>query len=96
MEGGEVKMEEKKRLRKIIEGNKLLFEPGDKIQWTYRHMLNRKSSTLITKYGLFIKYITSNYKDGGSRGTHTVFCYVHFKGNKNKSKIKISELELDN
>ncbi|MCK4817434.1 hypothetical protein KA005_16810 [bacterium] len=88
-------MNNRKRLQEIIKGNKLLFKPGDKIHWTYRHALNSKSSTLITKYGLFLRYVTSNYKDGGSRGTHTIFCYVQFEGNKNPSKIRIDEMMLN-
>ncbi len=87
-------MKTRKRHHEIIKGNKLLFKPGDEIQWTYEHTLNRKSSIMITKTGVFCRYIQSHYKDGGMRGIKTIFAYVRFEGNKNPSKIKITELEI--
>ena len=87
--------EEKKRLRKISEGNKKLFILGDKIKWSYKHNLNSKSAIIITKTGRFIRYITSTYKDGGFRGDRIIFCLVQLSCNKNPSKIKISKLEWD-
>lgn len=59
----------------------MIFNKGDKIEWTYEHWLNSKSYTHITKVGIFIKVRKS--------GTHAK---VHFEGNKNSSIIPLNEI----
>lgn len=59
------------------------FKKGHEITWTYKHHLNSRSYTLITKSGIFIKVIRKNPKKG----------IVHFNGNKNKSTVLLKELK---
>lgn len=55
------------------------MKSGDLVQWTYKHWLNRKSYTTITKTGTILK-ITGKVKNKRYvSGTHAK---VHFKGNK--------------
>ena len=58
------------------------FVKGDCVEWTYKHFLNRKSFTHITKRGKFVRMI------GISSGE----CLVHFRGNKNPSRVKAEEI----
>ncbi|MCK4759957.1 MAG: hypothetical protein KAT69_07890 [Candidatus Aminicenantes bacterium] len=78
------------RLKKYLKEKKII--DGDKVQWTYIHHLNSKSSVRKTKVGKFIRGITSERVDGGSRITHVTYGLVHFEGNKNPSRVLISEL----
>lgn len=65
------------------------YKTGDQIIWVYRHWMNSKSSTLIQKTGVYIRPIVS------MRGyVKPQISYVHFKGNKNPSRIFTRELEL--
>ena len=84
-------MNDKKRLRRIIEGDKYLLKSGDIVTWSYRHHLNKKSSFINTKTGVFLRSIPSRSKPDE---WWFPMCLVHFEGNKNPSKVKIEELEL--
>lgn len=53
---------------------------GSKIKWTYKHWLNSKSSTLITKNGILIEYISEK------------LAKVLFNGNKHPSSVLVAEL----
>ena len=53
---------------------------GDSVEWTYEHSLNSISRVMRTKRGKVV-----------SVGNE--FCYVHFEGNKNKSRVRKSELK---
>lgn len=68
---------------------------GDKVKWTYTHHLNSRSSKRITKRGVFIATIRSEHVDGGCRITTSHYCRVQFEGNKNPSKVLVSELIND-
>ena len=87
--GGEG-VRDKKRFRKIIEGNKTLFREKDKIEWSYEHHLNSKSSLILTKYGIFIRYIHHRGRDQPFRK----MCFVHFEGNKNPSRVRVEDISL--
>jgi len=86
-----MKKSERKRLRQIAGGDKTLFKPGDKVEWTYDHWLNSKSCTRITKEGVFVRYINSRYK---TSAINLLFCYVHWNGNKNPTRISAMYLKL--
>ena len=70
------------------------FNKGDRVTWTYKHTLNRKSSTYITKEGTFITRCKPNANKGlANMMWNTDFAIVHFDGNKNPSKVLIIELQ---
>ena len=56
---------------------------GDRVSWTFRHHLNSKSSTLITREGFLLK-IPNDYQH--KKAT------VHFDRNKHPSKVWYTEL----
>lgn len=62
------------------------MEIGDRVEWTYKHNLNRKSYTMITKKGTIIRPVKK--KIGLSGG----YVIVKFDGNKGTSKIHVSFL----
>jgi len=72
---------------------KRTFRKGDIVKWTYKHHLNSKQFTLITKIGKFISKIDTKRVDGGMRWIERDYCKVHFKGNKQPSKVLIDEIE---
>ena len=72
------------------------FKKGDRIKWSYTHHLNSKSSKVITKKGVFLRGITIQRRDGGMSWPETEYCFVHFDGNKNPSRVLIEEVEKDN
>ena len=59
---------------------------GSRVRWTYKHHLNSKSYTYLTKDGTLLSYKKSNIS----------FSYdmaiVKFDGNKTKSKVRLDEL----
>jgi len=59
----------------------MTFLIGDRVKWTYRHWLNRKSFTYITKEGTLVGSTTKGKVK------------VHFEGNKYPSRIKLEQLE---
>jgi len=65
---------------------------GDKVKWSYLHWLNSKSNVRRTKTGVFLRNITTKKVDGGMRRDVTEYCHVHFEGNKNSSRVLISEV----
>lgn len=60
---------------------------GDRIEWTYRHFVNSKSSTMRTKRGTFEGLIKHTARHKGSQ-----MAVVRFEGNKRQSKIPLIEL----
>lgn len=60
------------------------MKPGDRIQWTYKHHLNRRSYVNITKTGTFVRNVNSLFSDTA--------CMVHFDGNKNLSRVDLKSL----
>ena len=65
------------------------MKPGDTVAWTYKHWLNRKSCTTITKTGTILE-ITGKVKNKRYvSGTHAK---VHFKGNKHPCIKLLKEL----
>ena len=69
---------------------KRTFREGDKIKWTYKHYLNSKSYTLITKVGKYIRKIATPICNQDDKYE---YCLVHFEGNKHPSRVLISEIE---
>jgi len=69
------------------------FHRGDIVLWEYEHHLNSKSSVIRTKKGKFIRRIKSVKRDGGCIRDYYKYCLVHFRGNKNPSRILISEIK---
>ena len=65
---------------------------GDKVKWSYLHWLNSKSSVRRTKTGVFLRNIKTTKVDGGMRRDTAEYCHVHFEGNKNYSRVLISEV----
>lgn len=61
---------------------RIVIQPGDRVSWTYRHNLNSKSYTYITKEGTVKKV----YEDRG-------FAKVHFDGNRTLSAVDLTDLE---
>ena len=68
------------------------LEKGDKVMWAYRHHYNSKSSSMITKKGVYVRPIVTKKSDGGMRSTTTHYAMVKFNGNKYASRVLISEL----
>lgn len=66
------------------------MKEGDRIKWTYKHWLNRKSFTWITKKGVVLEITGKKKNVRYVSGTHAK---VHFEGNKHPSIIPIKELE---
>ncbi len=66
------------------------FAAGDQIEWTYRHTLNSRQSTLITKTGVVLRNAkrTKIYKPQ--------MVVVKFDRNKNPSTIPEGELKRKN
>ena len=64
---------------------------GDKIKWSYRHFLNRKSSLMRTKYGIYIRLVKHPTPPTKIWPQCAV---VQFDGNKRVSRIPCCELEL--
>ncbi|MGQ4893367.1 MAG: hypothetical protein ACP6IQ_01940 [Candidatus Njordarchaeia archaeon] len=64
--------------------------PGDKVLWQYDHWVGR-GYTLITKKGEFIREVVSKGKELG----YPKYCIVHFKGNKNPSKVPVKHVCLE-
>lgn len=60
----------------------LKTEINKRVEWTYRHWLNSKSFTYVTKQGTFLR----NSKKAG-------YAVVLFDGNKTKSQVLASELK---
>jgi len=67
------------------------MKEGDIVEWTYKHWLNRKSYTLITKRGV-IKEITGKVKN--KRYVSRPYEKVHFDGNKHPSIVPLKELTI--
>ena len=69
-----------------------MLKIGDKVEYSYNHHLNRKSTTTVTKTGI-IKYFVGYGKD---YNPNNLFgddkALVHFKGNKNPTRIEIKKL----
>ncbi len=66
------------------------MKQGDKVEWTYKHHLNSRSYTLITKTGILIE-ITGKIKNTKYvSGTHAK---VKFNGNKGVSVVPIKDLK---
>jgi hypothetical protein len=67
------------------------LKSGATVEWTYKHHLNRKSFTYITKTGI-VQEITGKVKSVRYvSGSHAK---VLFKGNKHASIVPIKELKL--
>ena len=61
---------------------------GDRVVWTYEHHLNSRSSTFITKVGVFEGLIKHTVKHKGEQ-----LALVTFDGNKGQSKIPFEQLK---
>jgi len=58
-----------------------LFKIGDRASWTYRHYLNHKSSTLITKRGTILRFTKNR-----------TIAVIKFDKNKYPSRVLLDEL----
>ena len=67
------------------------MKAGDRVKWTYKHQLNSKSFTWITKEGTLLE-ITGSVKNKCYVSGN--YAKVHFNGNKYPSKVQIEELKL--
>ena len=65
------------------------FKIDDRVEYTYEHFLNSKSSTYITKTGTFEGTIKHTKRYSG----HQLAC-VQFDGNKRQSKVYLYKLKL--
>lgn len=68
------------------------IKAGDRIQWTYRHHLNSRSSVMITKSGVF-KEVSGKLKN--KRYVSGSVAVVHFDGNKHPSRVPYSEISRE-
>lgn len=68
---------------------KAKIKPGDNVKWTYKHYLNSKSFTYITKKGIVVD-VTGAVKN--VRYVSGSVAIVQFEGNKTKSKVPVDEL----
>lgn len=67
------------------------IEVGGRVQWTYRHHLNTKSSVLLTKVGVFeglCRHTVKHWRKHDSKQ----MVWVHFDGNKRASKVPMCEI----
>lgn len=62
---------------------------GDRIQWTYEHHLNSRSSVMRTKVGVLIGTTGSVKNDRYVSGSIAI---VHFDGNKGVSKVPYKDI----
>lgn len=69
------------------------FQKGDKVRWTYKHHLNSKSVTFVTKEGIFLRKIEKKYEPGRLLRPDLNRCLVQFKNNKYPSRVLVSEIE---
>lgn len=67
------------------------MKEGSRVRWTYKHSLNRKSFTYVTKEGVLLEITGAVKNERYVSGTHAK---VHFDGNKHPSKVLLKELEL--
>ncbi len=65
---------------------------GDRIKWSYRHFLNRKSSFVRTKYGVYIRLVKHPTPPDARWPQCAV---VRFDGNKRVSRVPHCELEYE-
>lgn len=63
------------------------MKKGDKIKYTYEHHLNSRSTTIITKHGIFIREVKNRNGKSGK-------CVVRFEGNKGNSTVYQSQLKI--
>lgn len=65
------------------------MQPGDRVLWSYKHHLNSRSVTIITKAGTLLEITGKKKSKRYVSGTHAK---VHFDGNKHPSTVPIKEL----
>lgn len=67
------------------------IKENDRILWTYTHWLNSRSSTRITKHGIFLRLLSGKtHKKYGDN-----YAVVHFDNNKGVSYCRIDELKKE-
>lgn len=69
---------------------KKFFKKGDRVQWTYKHWLNSKQFTYITKVGTVIEMTSFKKKRFVSGGGVKVL----FDGNKHPSIKEVSTISM--
>lgn len=70
-----------------------VFKNGDIVLWTYKHFMNRKQFTYITKRGTFIRHVKYKKKHLADWAIHRR-CIVKFDGNKTFSNVDVDQLKL--
>jgi len=68
------------------------MKKGQRVTWSYKHWLNSKSFTVITKTGTFLREGSSQRKVDVMSWPER-FAIVHFDGNKNSSRVKLNEIK---
>lgn len=66
------------------------LKSGDRVIWAYRHHLNARSTTIIIKHGYYMGKRKHTYRYSGVQ-----MAYVQFDGNKHKSCVPLSQLEME-
>lgn len=66
----------------------MVFRKHDRVQWSFEKPLNHKSSTTITKRGVYYGKVRHTYRYNGPQ-----LAIVQFDGNKRVSKVPYYELE---
>jgi len=72
-----------------MDGIRKTFKEGVRVSWTYKHFINRKSFTYITKTGTILEIAGKVKNVRYVSGTHAK---VQFDGNKYPSIVPIKEL----
>jgi hypothetical protein len=72
---------------------------GDVVKYIYRHWLNSKQSTLIAKYGVYLREVDARKSNRAKRipqynSETSPYSIVHFKGNKTPSKVLTKKLSI--
>jgi len=64
---------------------------GDSVEWTYKHWLNSKQFTFVTKSAIFIRYVRP-IKKFTADWNATKKAVIKVDGNKNNSTVSVNEL----
>lgn len=69
-----------------------MYKKGDRVSWSYKHWLNSRSSTMITKHGVFIRKINRKQTYLKHGIIERKMGLVLFDGNKHPSRVPLISL----
>lgn len=77
---------------KIVDAPEYGLKWGDKVEWTYSHALGGGSRTMRTLVGTFTG-LSHHTRRHWQKYMAKQMAFVHFEGNKNNSRVPVSELK---